>query len=147
MSYVFCPAPGCSCSASGHPVQLHSSGAQPQACGWPADPGSGVQAISCLAEKLNVGGVVAITAGNKPTTVAVNGDTTVLTYDVDPVPEGMIGDSDGCGDAFVGGFLAGVVTGQGLDDCVSQGHRTAAAILRSHGVPEDLSMIIDSRQT
>jgi len=42
-------------------------------------------------------------------------------------------DSNGAGDSFVGGFLAGVVRGVPLEACVTAGHYAAGVILRVSG--------------
>jgi adenosine kinase len=75
--------------------------------------------------------VVVITQGAEPTLVA-NGQE-VLEFPVDKIPKEEIVDSNGAGDSFVGGFLAGVVRGAPLEVCVQAGHYAAGVILRVSG--------------
>jgi adenosine kinase len=75
--------------------------------------------------------LVVITQGADPTLVA-NGDE-VLEFPVEKIPKEEIVDSNGAGDAFVGGFLAGLVRGAPLELCVQAGHYSAGVILRVSG--------------
>lgn len=56
-----------------------------------------------------------------------------------PVPDTEIVDTNGCGDAFVGGFLSRLVAADADDhgakilECVVEGHRCAGLILRQRG--------------
>jgi len=75
--------------------------------------------------------LVVITQGAEPTLVA-NGQE-VLEFLVEKIPKDQIVDSNGAGDAFVGGFLAGLVRGAPLEVCVQAGHYAAGAILRVSG--------------
>lgn len=75
--------------------------------------------------------LVVITQGADPTLVA-NG-TEVLEFPVEKIPKEEIVDSNGAGDSFVGGFLAGVVRGAPLEVCVQAGHYAAGTILRVSG--------------
>jgi len=74
---------------------------------------------------------VVITQGADPT--LVSDGTTVTEFRVEKIPKEEIVDSNGAGDAFVGGFLAGVVKGAPLDVCVRAGHYAAGVILRVSG--------------
>ena len=56
------------------------------------------------------------------------------------IPAG--GDTNGCGDSFVGGFLAAAAMGKPLQECVSVGHSCAQNVLRHTGVPKDLGMMV-----
>ena len=53
------------------------------------------------------------------------------------VPHSDIVDTNGCGDAFVGGFLSRLVACGGghdvVEECVVEGHRCAQLILRQRG--------------
>merc|ERR1712065_10801 len=60
--------------------------------------------------------MVVITCGSEATIVAHEG--VVDTYPVDKLDPSLIIDTNGAGDAFVGGFLAGLVKGQAVADCV-----------------------------
>jgi adenosine kinase len=76
--------------------------------------------------------VVIITHGPDPTIVA-SGDT-VNEYSVPKIPKEEIVDANGAGDAFVGGFLASLVKGKSIEQCVSAGNYAAGVILRVSGI-------------
>ncbi|CAO3621702.1 unnamed protein product [Cunninghamella echinulata] len=76
--------------------------------------------------------IVVITQGADATVVAV-GDQ-VFTYDVPKVTDDEIVDTNGCGDAFVGGFLG--LYAQGVEDlarCVKAGQYMAGLVIRQVG--------------
>jgi len=75
--------------------------------------------------------MVVITQGADPTLVA-NG-VEVREFAVEKIPKEEIVDSNGAGDAFVGGFLAGLIRGAPLEACVQAGHYAAGHILRVSG--------------
>ena len=87
------------------------------------------------------GRVVVITCGTEPTVVAESGDapTTdeskvkVTTYPVHAIGQDEICDTNGAGDAFAGGFLAGLVEGRSLRECVDMGQWLARLSLRELG--------------
>ena len=54
------------------------------------------------------------------TCVAMNGEVT--TYDVEILPKEKLVDTNGAGDAFVGGFLSQLVQGKDMRTCVLAGH-------------------------
>lgn len=73
--------------------------------------------------------VVIITQGTEPT-VVVQYDPKTDAMSCKDVPiialeESKIVDTNGAGDAFAGGFLAGIVKGEKLDNAVEQGHELA----------------------
>ena len=80
--------------------------------------------------------IVICTQGTDPTIVAVaeqGKDVEVKEYGV-PVIEGdKINDTNGAGDAFAGGFCAGVVEGKTLDECIKMGHWLARLSLQELG--------------
>jgi adenosine kinase len=47
-------------------------------------------------------------------------------YPVNALTDEEIVDTNGAGDAFAGGFLAGLVSGKSLDECVTAGHKMGA---------------------
>lgn len=77
------------------------------------------------------GRVVVITQGSEQTVVAKDGK--VVTYDVPAVPAEEIVDVNGAGDSFVGGFLAKLLEGADLAECVRAGHWAAGVIIRTSG--------------
>jgi adenosine kinase len=81
--------------------------------------------------------VVVFTQGLKETIVVhgdvKNGTTRVETFPVHPLDQSDIVDSNGAGDAFAGGFVAGLVQGQHLHDCIDMGQWLAAESLKCVG--------------
>jgi adenosine kinase len=81
--------------------------------------------------------VVVITQGLDDTIVVIGdvvaGTTTVKTFPVHPISSSQIVDSNGAGDAFAGGFLAGIVQGKDLARAVDMGQWLAAESLQQVG--------------
>ena len=74
---------------------------------------------------------VVFTQGSKETIVATGGKVT--KYAVDPLPAELLVDTNGAGDAFVGGFLAMMVKGEDIAKCVEAGHWAAKVIIQRSG--------------
>jgi sugar/nucleoside kinase (ribokinase family) len=72
-----------------------------------------------------------ITQGRDPTIVAIEGK--VSTYPVILIPESSIVDTTGAGDAFSGGYLAGVVLGKNVEECVQAGAYVASVVIQQSG--------------
>jgi adenosine kinase len=79
--------------------------------------------------------IVCITRGDKSTIVAEKKDGKVVTHEVDvpAVPADEITDTNGAGDAFVGGFLSQLAQGKDIDTCCKAGHYAAGQIIRRSG--------------
>jgi adenosine kinase len=77
---------------------------------------------------------VVITNGSLPTVVVHGSQRWSFSVDVPPIPSSEIIDSNGAGDAFVGGFISQLVRGRDLETCVRAGHYSAGIILRVSGV-------------
>lgn len=75
---------------------------------------------------------VVITQGKDPT-IVVTGNGDVQTFDVVPLQDGELVDTNGAGDAFVGGFLAQLMAGQPLEKAVDAGHWAARQIIQRSG--------------
>eukprot|EP00605_Chrysophyceae_sp_TOSAG23-4_P002721 GSChrysophyteH1.ASY1.ANO1.3000.1 assembled CDS len=75
--------------------------------------------------------IVVFTQGSKSTIVACEGKVT--SYDVDPLPKEMLVDTNGAGDAFVGGFLAMLALDKPVGECVRAGHFAARTIIQRSG--------------
>lgn len=60
------------------------------------------------------------------------------TFEVPPVAAGDIVDTNGAGDAFVGGFLAAFIKGKDTSDCCKAGNYAASVIIKtsSTALPE-----------
>jgi adenosine kinase len=74
---------------------------------------------------------VVITQGADPTIVAVNGK--VQRFPALVVPKEKLVDTNGAGDAFVGGFLSQLVCGKELAECVRAGNYCASTIIQRSG--------------
>merc|ERR1712045_927929 len=78
---------------------------------------------------------VVFTQGSKSTLVACNG--AVTEYAVNPLSKDLLVDTNGAGDAFVGGFLAELTQGKGVKDAVEAGHWSARYIIQQPGTTID----------
>lgn len=74
---------------------------------------------------------VVITQGADPAIVVTDGQT--KEYPVIPIDASNIVDSNGAGDAFVGGFLAQLVKGKPMASCMQSGLQVANIILQQAG--------------
>merc|ERR1712099_26338 len=74
---------------------------------------------------------VVITQGCDPTIVAINGHTT--EYPVLSLPKEKLVDTNGAGDAYVGGFLAALSKGLPVADCCRAGAYSASVIVQHSG--------------
>ena len=80
--------------------------------------------------------VVICTQGTDATIVAVaesGKDVEVKEYPVAAIESSKINDTNGAGDAFAGGFCAGVVESKSLEECISMGHWLARLSLQELG--------------
>ncbi|KAJ8406734.1 hypothetical protein AAFF_G00296500 [Aldrovandia affinis] len=75
--------------------------------------------------------IVVFTQG-KDETVATKGDK-VVTFPVLDIDQSDIVDTNGAGDAFVGGFLSELVQERPLEQCIAAGHYAANVIIRRVG--------------
>lgn len=76
---------------------------------------------------------VVITQGTEPTVVAVQGGQIVSEFPVHKIEDKDICDTNGAGDAFAGGFVAGIVEGKPLKECVDMGHWLASLSIKELG--------------
>merc|ERR550532_2234179 len=74
---------------------------------------------------------VVITQGCEPTIVCVNGQITESPVVV--LPKEKLVDTNGAGDSYVGGFLAGLVKGLPIADCCKAGAYAASVIVQQSG--------------
>jgi len=102
------------------------------ACGWNSKD------VEFIATRLSLADCsgprkrkVVITQGADPTVVAINGDCTL--YPVPPVPADKIVDTNGAGDAFVGGFLAALSKNMDVKACCAAGNYSASVIIQTSG--------------
>lgn len=107
---------------------------------WGTDPST----VASVAEAIptaskGIGRIVVFTQGAEPTLVCVDGKVT--SYPVPALAKEAIVDTNGAGDAFVGGFLAEYVSGKSIEECVQAGHFAARTIIQRSGctMPETCS--------
>jgi len=74
---------------------------------------------------------VVITQGCEPTVVCCNGHVT--KHEIKALPKEKLVDTNGAGDAYVGGFLAGMVKGLAMAECCKAGAYAAAEIVQRSG--------------
>jgi len=74
---------------------------------------------------------VIFTHGKEPTIVCSNG--VVKLVPVKPIDKSLIVDTNGAGDAFVGGLLAGLSLGYPLEKCVTAGQYAACEVIQQDG--------------
>merc|ERR1712151_1394863 len=74
---------------------------------------------------------VVITQGCDPTVVAIKGQVT--KYPVIALPKEKLVDTNGAGDAFVGGFLAALAKGKDMQGCCKAGAYSASVIIQHSG--------------
>lgn len=87
--------------------------------------------------------VAIVTQGTKPTLVAVQGEDEVKEFPVHVIAKDDINDTTGAGDAFAGGFLAGIIESKPLDQCIDMGQWLARLTLS--GVGASYVLTIPSR--
>ena len=75
--------------------------------------------------------VVVFTQGKDPTLVACGG--VVSSFPVEMLPKEKLVDTNGAGDAFVGGFLAMLAKGCDIATCVHAGNYAARQIIQVSG--------------
>jgi adenosine kinase len=75
--------------------------------------------------------IVVFTQGSDSTVVASEGKVT--TYPVDKLAKELLVDTNGAGDAFVGGFLSQLVQNKPIAECVRAAHFAARTIIQRSG--------------
>ncbi|CAH1795843.1 unnamed protein product [Owenia fusiformis] len=75
--------------------------------------------------------IVIFTQGRDPTIIATDGRIT--EHPICPIEKDLIKDTNGCGDAFVGGFLSQLVQGASLDECLRCGNYAARTVIQYFG--------------
>ena len=75
--------------------------------------------------------MVVFTQGAECTMVIHEGS--VKKFDVEPLPKELLVDTNGAGDAFVGGFLSQLVLNKPVEECVRAGHYGARTIIQRSG--------------
>lgn len=88
-------------------------------------------AIAASPKKGKKSRTVIFTQGSQSTIVAKDGQVT--EYAVEALPKEQLVDTNGAGDAFVGGFLAGLLAEKEIGPCVEAGHWAARFIIQQSG--------------
>ena len=100
--------------------------------GWGSDIATIAAGIAALPKASGYRArTVIITQGSTSTVVVSNG--VVTEYPVVPLAKEMLVDTNGAGDAFVGGFLAQLAQGKPMATCVDAGHFAARHIIQRPG--------------
>lgn len=87
------------------------------------DLGEIAQAIANSPSEISVPRTVLITHGAEATIRAVQNDAQVHTHPTPKVPAEQIVDTNGAGDAFAGGVIAGLILGKPIEQAIDVGHR------------------------
>jgi len=87
--------------------------------------------LSLIPSRKGVKRTVVITQGSDPTIVAVNGHVT--EHPILVLPKEKLVDTNGAGDAYVGGFLAALSKGLPVADCCKAGAYSASVIVQHSG--------------
>lgn len=113
-------------------------GNETEALTWAETEGWETKDVSFIATRLSLvasaKGVhrhVVITQGAEQTIVAHKGHIT--TYPIVKLDKAKIVDTNGAGDAYVGGFLAGLAKRKGVADCHKAGAYAAYEIIQQSG--------------
>ncbi|KAB5570538.1 Ribokinase-like protein [Coniochaeta sp. 2T2.1] len=77
--------------------------------------------------------VAIVTQGTLPTFVAVQGEDEIKEFPVLELAKEEINDTNGAGDAFAGGFCAGIMEGKSIEDSIAQGQWLARLSIKELG--------------
>ena len=103
-----------------------------EAKGWGSDVAAVALKVAALPKASGLfARAVVFTQGADATLVAYGG--VVHKYNVPKLDKAKIVDTNGAGDAFVGGFLSRLILGEDFDACVKAGHFAARTIIQRSG--------------
>lgn len=77
--------------------------------------------------------VAIVTQGTDPTLVAIQGEEGIQEFPVHAIESSKINDTNGAGDAFAGGFVAGIVQGKDLKTAIDMGQWLARLSIQELG--------------
>ncbi|CAI6088693.1 hypothetical protein V2G26_013915 [Clonostachys chloroleuca] len=77
--------------------------------------------------------VAIVTQGTEPTLVAIQGEDAIQEFPVHAIEPSKINDTNGAGDAFAGGFLAGLLEGKSLATSIDMGQWLAKLSIQELG--------------
>jgi adenosine kinase len=113
-------------------------GNETEAQTWADTEGWDTQDVAFIATRLSLipgaksrKRTVVITQGADPTIVAINGQVT--QYPIIALPKEKLVDTNGAGDSFVGGFLAGLSKGLPIEACCKAGAHAASIVVQHSG--------------
>jgi adenosine kinase len=89
------------------------------------------KACAALPKKGSNPRTVIFTQGSQSTIVVYKGEVT--EYAVEPLAKELLVDTNGAGDAFVGGFLSQLIQGKSMEECVKAGHWAARYVIQQSG--------------
>ncbi|KAJ5619006.1 Adenosine kinase [Penicillium lagena] len=115
-----------------------------EALAFSASHGWGTEDISEIAKKLaqlpkkntQRPRIAIVTQGTLPTVVGIasaNGDVQLKEFPIREIAKEAIEDTTGAGDAFAGGFCAGVLQGKSLEDSIDMGQWLASKSIQELG--------------
>merc|ERR1711957_752517 len=87
--------------------------------------------LSLMPSNKNKKRTVVITNGAEDTIVCVNG--ICKKHPILKLPKEKLVDTNGAGDSYVGGFLAGMVKGKSIEECCKAGAYAASVIVQQSG--------------
>jgi len=110
--------------------------------GWDTtDVGFIATRLSLIPSQTGKKRMVVITQGADPTIVAQNGHT--AQYPIIALPKEKLVDTNGAGDAYVGGFLAAYVKGKAVPKCCQAGAYAASVVVQQSGCTYPASPTFD----
>lgn len=77
--------------------------------------------------------IAIVTQGTDPTLVAIQGEDTIREFPVHAIDKAQINDTNGAGDAFAGGLLAGILEGKSLETSIDMGQWLAKLSIQELG--------------
>lgn len=77
--------------------------------------------------------IAIVTQGTLPTLVAIQGEEGIKEFPVHAIDASQITDTNGAGDAFAGGLLAGIVEGKSLEESIDMGQWLARLSIQELG--------------
>lgn len=77
--------------------------------------------------------IAIVTQGTEPTLVAIQGEDTIREFPVHAIEAEKINDTNGAGDAFAGGLLAGILEGKSLETSIDMGQWLARLSIQELG--------------
>jgi len=101
--------------------------------GWETKDVAEIAAKASLLEKANDKRKRYVVFTQGPESVVVGYEGKVQSYPVNKIDSDLIVDTNGAGDAFCGGFLAGLVQGKEVKECVRAGVYTSSTIIQHSG--------------